>query len=64
MAGRCEVQFDYGLRQKRHLKLPNRPTSFVTSAGKTIEVSHAVAEVNDRTLSRGRVRLMAEVTVR
>ena len=58
------MQFDYGLRQKRHLKLPDRPASFVTSEGKIIEVSRPVAEVNDRTLSRGRVRPASKFAVR
>ena len=54
---RCEVQFDYGLRQKRHKKLADRPQSFVTEQGKTIMVAQQVAAVNDRTLTRGRVGL-------
>ncbi|KAI0756402.1 exonuclease V [Daedaleopsis nitida] len=50
----CEVQFDYGLRQKRYKKLGDRPDSFVSAEGKTITVSHAVAAVNHRTVTRGR----------
>lgn len=49
------MQFDYGLRQKRHLRLESRPSSFVTAEGKTIQVSEAVAQVNNRTLERGKV---------
>ena len=60
MVCRCEVQFDYGLRQKRHLKLETRPTSFVSSEGKVIEVSKDVAVVNDRTLTRGKVKFALE----
>lgn len=52
---RCEVQFDYGLRQKRYKKLEDRPTSFVTAEGKTISVVQNVAAQNDRTVSRGKV---------
>ncbi|KAI0826879.1 exonuclease V [Trametes gibbosa] len=50
----CEVQFDYGLRQKRYKKLEDRPTSFVTAEGKTIEVVQNVAAQNDRTVTRGK----------
>ncbi|KAI1793058.1 exonuclease V [Ganoderma leucocontextum] len=50
----CEVQFDYGLRQKRHKKLADRPTSFVTAEGKTITVARQVAAANNRTVTRGR----------
>ncbi len=56
MVHRCEVQFDYGLRQKRHKKLADRPESFLTAEGKTITVAQPVAAVNDRTVTRGRVR--------
>ncbi len=52
---RCEVQFDYGLRQKRYKKLEDRPTSFVTAEGKTINVVQNVAAQNDRTVTRGKV---------
>ncbi|KAI0667586.1 exonuclease V [Trametes maxima] len=50
----CEVQFDYGLRQKRSKKLEDRPSSFVTAEGKTITVVQAVASRNDRTVTRGK----------
>ncbi|KAH9932079.1 exonuclease V [Epithele typhae] len=50
----CEVQFDYGLRQKRNLKMEQRPTSFTSAAGKQIEVITTVAESNERTTSRGK----------
>lgn len=52
---RCEVQFDYGLRQKRYKKLEDRPTSFVTAEGKTINVVQNTAAQNDRTVTRGKV---------
>ncbi|KAI0766401.1 exonuclease V [Trametes elegans] len=50
----CEVQFDYGLRQQRYKKLEDRPSSFVTSEGKTITVVQDVATENDRTAARGK----------
>ncbi|KAI0356433.1 hypothetical protein OH77DRAFT_1423372 [Trametes cingulata] len=50
----CEVQFDYGLRQKRYKKLEDRPSSFVTAEGKTITVVQNVAAQNDRTVTRGK----------
>ncbi|KAI0372237.1 hypothetical protein BV20DRAFT_964361 [Pilatotrama ljubarskyi] len=50
----CEVQFDYGLRQKRYKKLEDRPSSFVTAEGKTITVVENVAAQNDRTVTRGK----------
>ncbi|KAI9058437.1 hypothetical protein FKP32DRAFT_1669281 [Trametes sanguinea] len=50
----CEVQFDYGLRQKRYKKLEDRPQSFVTAEGKTITVVQDLAGKNDRTVSRGK----------
>ena len=58
MPDRCEVQFDYGLRQKRYKKLADRPESFVSAEGKTITVSQTVAAANDRTVTRGKVRTM------
>ncbi|TFY69202.1 hypothetical protein EVJ58_g550 [Rhodofomes roseus] len=50
---RCEVQFDYGLRQKRHLKPEQRPDTFVTDDGKTINVDKGVAQQNHRVITRG-----------
>ncbi|KAH8094725.1 exonuclease V a 5' deoxyribonuclease-domain-containing protein [Cristinia sonorae] len=50
----CEVQFDYGLRQKRTKKLEDRPAEFKTATGKTIVVDQTVAVVNDRVAQRGR----------
>ncbi|KAI0657362.1 exonuclease V [Cubamyces menziesii] len=50
----CEVQFDYGLRQQRHKKLEDRPATFVTAEGKTIDVVQDVAAKNNRTVSRGK----------
>ncbi|KAI0076060.1 hypothetical protein K474DRAFT_1698644 [Panus rudis PR-1116 ss-1] len=50
----CEVQYDYGLRQKRTLKLEKRPSSFVTAEGKTITVDQSIAAVNDKIVKRGK----------
>ncbi|KAI0335835.1 hypothetical protein GY45DRAFT_1316576 [Cubamyces sp. BRFM 1775] len=50
----CEVQFDYGLRQQRYRRLEDRPTTFVTAEGKTINVVQDVAAKNDRTVARGK----------
>ena len=52
---RCEVQFDYSLRQKRHLKLEDRPASFLTAEGKEIAVNRKVAAENDETAQKGKV---------
>jgi hypothetical protein len=54
---RCEVQFDYGLRQGRSLALADRPDSFVSAKGKVIAVEKKVAEVNEKVLEHGRVRI-------
>ncbi|KAI0632186.1 exonuclease V a 5' deoxyribonuclease-domain-containing protein [Trametes polyzona] len=50
----CEVQFDYGLRQQRHKKLEDRPSSFVTEEGKIITIVQSVAAENNRTTTRGK----------
>ncbi|KAI0964135.1 hypothetical protein AcW1_001025 [Taiwanofungus camphoratus] len=50
----CEVQFDYGLRQKRSLRPDKRPASFVTAEGKSINVDKRVAEDNHRIITRGK----------
>ncbi|KAL0951665.1 hypothetical protein HGRIS_008344 [Hohenbuehelia grisea] len=50
----CELQFDYGLRQKRSWRPERRPSSFTTAEGKTITVEKAVAEQNFETTSRGK----------
>ncbi|KAJ7762318.1 exonuclease V [Mycena maculata] len=50
----CEVQFDYGLRQKVWLKLADRPASFQGVSGKEIVVQQDVAAKNDKTTKRGR----------
>lgn len=55
---RCELQFDYGLRQKRSRKLEDRPMNFVTEAGKVISVDQQVAKVNDKVVKKGQVRLI------
>ncbi|KAJ2932816.1 hypothetical protein H1R20_g4269, partial [Candolleomyces eurysporus] len=49
----CEVQFDYGLRQKRSRPVANRPKSFKTSTGKEIVVETKVAEKNDVVTKQG-----------
>ncbi|KAJ7084742.1 exonuclease V [Mycena crocata] len=49
----CEVQFDYGLRQKRSRKLADRPPSFRGDSGKEIVVQKNVAARNDKTTKRG-----------
>ena len=53
------MQFDYGLRQQRHKKLEDRPATFVTAEGKTIDVVQDVAAKNNRTVSRGKVGPLA-----
>ncbi|KAH7914727.1 exonuclease V [Hygrophoropsis aurantiaca] len=51
----CEVQYEYGLRQQRHKPLERRPSSFVSAAGKEIQVQQSVAVQNDRRLKRGKL---------
>jgi pyridoxine/pyridoxamine 5'-phosphate oxidase len=53
---RCEVQFDYGLRQRRSRPLESRPASFVSKQGKTISVQKTTAAKNDKIQSKGKVR--------
>jgi exonuclease V len=53
---RCEVQYDYGLRQGRSRPLADRPNTFVSAKGKVITVDKEVAEVNEQVLINGRVR--------
>ncbi|KAJ6601141.1 exonuclease V [Mycena vulgaris] len=50
----CEVQFDYGLRQRRSRKLADRLPSFQLDSGKEIVVQQDVAARNDKTTKRGR----------
>ncbi|KAK7695108.1 hypothetical protein QCA50_002298 [Cerrena zonata] len=50
----CEVQFDYSLRQRRYLKLGDRPASFITADGKEIAVDKSVAAINDVVTQRGK----------
>jgi len=57
-ARRCEVQFDYRLRQGRSLPLAERPDSFVSAEGKVITVEKKVAQVNEEVLEHGRVRII------
>ncbi len=54
---RCELQFEYGLLQKRSRRLEHRPASFVSRNGKDISVRKDVATVNDKVQKRGTVRL-------
>ncbi|KAK0198733.1 exonuclease V [Armillaria mellea] len=49
----CEVQFEYGLLQKRSRPLEHRPTSFVSRNGKEMSVKKDVAAVNDEVQKRG-----------
>ncbi|EPQ60234.1 hypothetical protein GLOTRDRAFT_30296 [Gloeophyllum trabeum ATCC 11539] len=49
----CEVQFDYGLRQRRSFKLESRPTTFVSAHGREIKVNPDVARKNDKVLKAG-----------
>ncbi|KAG5635655.1 hypothetical protein H0H81_010510 [Sphagnurus paluster] len=50
----CEVQFDYGLRQRRSRPITTRPESFISAQGKEICVEKAVAERNDAITKQGR----------
>ncbi|KIL71568.1 hypothetical protein M378DRAFT_65079 [Amanita muscaria Koide BX008] len=50
----CEVQFDYGLRQKRYRPLALRPDSFVSASGKEISVEKKVAVVNEVVKEQGK----------
>jgi exonuclease V len=52
---RCEVQIDYGLRQKRWMPVAKRPKSFKTESGKEITVEVKVAEQNDVRTKQGQV---------
>ncbi|PBL00713.1 hypothetical protein ARMGADRAFT_391523 [Armillaria gallica] len=49
----CELQFEYGLLQKRSRRLEHRPASFVSRNGKDISVRKDVATVNDKVQKRG-----------
>lgn len=49
----CEVQFEYGLLQKRWKSLEHRPASFVSRNGKDMSVKKDVAAVNNKVLKRG-----------
>ncbi|KAF7302809.1 hypothetical protein MKEN_01242800 [Mycena kentingensis (nom. inval.)] len=51
----CEVQFEYGLQQRRSSRLADRPRSFRSErTGKEIVVQQDVAARNDKTTKRGR----------
>jgi hypothetical protein len=60
-ANRCEVQFDYGLRQGRSLALAHRPDSFVSAGGKAMTVDKKLAKVNEKVLERGRVGFLFDL---
>ncbi|TFK26634.1 hypothetical protein FA15DRAFT_262361 [Coprinopsis marcescibilis] len=49
----CEVQYDYGLRQKRSRPLESRPKTFTSSSGKKMSVEKQVAEKNDHRTKQG-----------
>ncbi|KAK0465455.1 exonuclease V, partial [Desarmillaria tabescens] len=49
----CELQFEYGLLQKRWKRLEHRPASFVSRNGKDMSVKKDVAAVNNRVQKRG-----------
>ncbi|EKM61528.1 uncharacterized protein PHACADRAFT_248200 [Phanerochaete carnosa HHB-10118-sp] len=49
----CEVQFEYGLLQKRSRKLDQRPASFATTTGKVIYVDQQAAKTMDKIAKRG-----------
>ncbi|KZT27680.1 hypothetical protein NEOLEDRAFT_1130740 [Neolentinus lepideus HHB14362 ss-1] len=49
----CEVQFDYGLRQRRSRKIETRPTTFVSAHGREIKVNTKLARKNDKVLKAG-----------
>lgn len=54
---RCEVQFDYGLRQKRSRPIASRPKTFRSAQGKEISVKETVAVKNDEITKQGKVRV-------
>ncbi|KLO07013.1 hypothetical protein SCHPADRAFT_932722 [Schizopora paradoxa] len=49
----CEVQYDYGLRQRRSKPLKSRPTSFKTEKGKEIVVEKKAAEKREKIVTAG-----------
>ncbi|CAE6466336.1 unnamed protein product [Rhizoctonia solani] len=49
----CEVQFEYGLRGKRHLPPSLRPEVLEARSGRKIQVQREVAVKNDRVLKKG-----------
>ncbi|KAG6874411.1 hypothetical protein C0995_015147 [Termitomyces sp. Mi166 len=50
----CEVQFEYGLRQQRHMPIAMRPQSFISAQGKEISVAKEVALKNDVRTKQGK----------
>ena len=58
MCLRCEVQYDYGLRQLRSRPIKERPQTFVTTKGKEIKVEAKVAAKNEDIMDRGKVRAL------
>lgn len=55
---RCEVQYDYGLRQRRSKPLKSRPTSFKTEKGKEIVVEQKTAAKREKIVTAGTVSLL------
>jgi hypothetical protein len=53
---RCELQFDYDLRQERFRKAKHRPDSFTSGSGKEIAIDREVAAVRDQNSKGGTVR--------
>lgn len=61
---RCEVQFDYGLRQGRAKPLAKRASEFTTEKGQVIVVKQKVAETNEVRMTKGKVgHIVLECTV-
>ena len=54
----CELQYDYGLRQRRKKPVEKRPATFVTKEGKEITVNKKVALKNDETHKGGFVSVL------
>ncbi|KAJ8518764.1 hypothetical protein ONZ45_g4210 [Pleurotus djamor] len=50
----CEVQFNYGLQQRRHLRPENRPKTFTTDSGKVITVKQETVQENFQITSKGK----------
>ncbi|TFK77468.1 hypothetical protein BDN72DRAFT_953901 [Pluteus cervinus] len=50
----CEVQYEYGLLQRRWRPVWQRPTTFKSRKGKEITVQTAIADKNDQITQRGK----------